>query len=343
MVNPLYEMARTTVAMIDRATRGTLVVTGADRRSFLQGLLTNDVQVLQPGRGCYAAWLTPQGRMITDMRVVEVSGRMLLDVRAADAAALAQRLEPLVFAEDVQVQDASSTFDQIRVIGPAAARTVGRVLTRLSGGRETASESQLAAWFEYENAVIPLQDGELTVVRDDGFGVAGYDFYVGRTASATVRAALQEARVTRLDEATAEVLRIESGRPLFGVDMDSDTIPLEAGIEDRAISFSKGCYVGQEVIVRVISRGHGRVARRLVGLLLDGTQVPAAGDPIVAGGREIGHVTSAVLSAALGRPIALGYVHRDFAEPGASMTVGNQAATVTQVPFVRPAPTAGAQ
>lgn len=343
MVNLLYAIARTRVAMIDRSTRGTLLVTGADRRSFLQGLLTNDLQALEPGRGRYAAWLTPQGRMITDMRVIELGGRMLLDVRASDAPALAQRFEQLVFAEDVQVQDASGTFDQIRVIGPAAAKTLAGVLTFLSGGKTPMAEPELAAWVEYENAVVPLPDAELIVVKDDGLGVAGYDLYVARTASAIVHGALEEAGVTPLDEATAEVLRIEHGRPLFGVDMDTDTIPLEAGIEDRAISFSKGCYVGQEVIVRVVSRGHGRVARRLVGLSLDGTHVPAAGEPIAAGDREIGRVTSAVRSSALGHPIALGYVHRDFAEPGTSVTVGSEPATVTPLPFVGPVPPSDAR
>ena len=116
--------------------------------------------------------------------------------------------------------------------------------------------------------------------------------------------------------------------------MDEETIPLEAGIESRAISFTKGCYVGQEVIIRVLHRGHGRVARKLVGLTLDGDGVPEAGAAIRGGDREIGNVTSAASSPALQRPIALAYVHRDFLEAGTPVTVGDQSATVTALPFV---------
>ena len=117
--------------------------------------------------------------------------------------------------------------------------------------------------------------------------------------------------------------------------MDEDTIPLEAGIESRAISFTKGCYVGQEVIIRVLHRGHGRVARKLVGLTLDGDAIPAAGATIRSGDREIGHVTSSAASPALKTAIALGYVHRDFLEPGTTVSIGDQGAVVTALPFVK--------
>jgi folate-binding protein YgfZ len=133
-----------------------------------------------------------------------------------------------------------------------------------------------------------------------------------------------------------EVVRVESGRPLFGRDMDEHTIPLEAGIEDRAISFTKGCYVGQEVIVRVLHRGGGRVARRLVGLTLD-REAPS-GAPLLADTREMGRLTSVVRSPAIGGPIALGYVGRDFTEPGTRVEIGDGgSAIVTTLPFVQPA------
>jgi folate-binding protein YgfZ len=137
-----------------------------------------------------------------------------------------------------------------------------------------------------------------------------------------------------MDETTAETLRIETGVPRFGRDMDEETIPLEAGIESRAISFTKGCYVGQEVIIRVLHRGHGRVARKLVGLTIDGSDVPQPGTRIASGDREIGEVTSSTMSPALQRPIALGYVHRDFVEPGTNVTIGTVGAHVAPLPFV---------
>ena len=138
-----------------------------------------------------------------------------------------------------------------------------------------------------------------------------------------------------VDAAAIETTRIEAGRPRFGVDMTEDTIPLEAGIEDRAISRTKGCYVGQEIIIRVLDRGHGRVARRLVGLKLAAPVLPSRGDAIRAGDREIGHVTSAAHSPMLETPIALGYVHRDFTEPGTAVIIGGQPATVVDTPFVQ--------
>ncbi len=134
--------------------------------------------------------------------------------------------------------------------------------------------------------------------------------------------AVTDAGAILVDADVAETCRIENGRPAFGKDMTEDTIPLEAGIEDRAISLTKGCYVGQEIIIRVLHRGQGRVARRLVGLTFDPTAAaPARGSAIRGGDREIGAVTSAVWSPALGRPIAMGYVHRDFVEPGTAVVV----------------------
>ena len=162
-----------------------------------------------------------------------------------------------------------------------------------------------------------------------------------RTAAA-LRSALHAAGAVEVDASTAEVVRVEAGVPRFGVDMDADTIPLEAGIEDRAISQTKGCYVGQEIIIRVLHRGQGRVARRLVGLTLEASaSVPAKGDRIRSGEREIGTVTSAVASPALGRPLALGYVHRDFTAPATAVSIASgdvvQPAVVTAFPLHRSA------
>jgi folate-binding protein YgfZ len=141
-----------------------------------------------------------------------------------------------------------------------------------------------------------------------------------------------------VSEATQEILRVEAGRPAFHVDMDEQTIPLEAGLESRAISMTKGCYIGQEVIVRVLHRGHGRIGRKLVGLVLDGSTPAAPGDRIEAGERE-GVVTSAVVSPRVGGPIALGYVHRETAVAGNAVTISHQGALlparVVDLPFRR--------
>jgi folate-binding protein YgfZ len=172
------------------------------------------------------------------------------------------------------------------------------------------------------------------VVRVTDTGESGYDLYVETANAAALRRALEQERVPFLDSDTADVLRVEAGVPKFGRDMDQETIPLEAGIESRAISFSKGCYVGQEVIIRVLHRGHGRVARKLVGLAIDGDAAPAAGTRATVDGRDIGQVTSSAMSPMLKKPIALAYLHRDFLAPGTAVVVDGQAAVVSPLPFV---------
>jgi folate-binding protein YgfZ len=179
---------------------------------------------------------------------------------------------------------------------------------------------------------------EAPAIEENGYGVPGMTLFTDAVSAADLLKALTSAGALETTLETLDVLRIEAGRPLFLVDMDEHTIPLEAGIEDRAISFTKGCYVGQEVIVRVLHRGHGRVARKLVGLLLSKDASPRPGDLIRSGEREIGRVTSATWSPALEQPIALGYVHRDFIEPGSQVDVHTTEvvahATVTGLPFI---------
>jgi folate-binding protein YgfZ len=149
----------------------------------------------------------------------------------------------------------------------------------------------------------------------------GFDVYAPNQDEARIFAALSAAGAVRITEETAEALRIEAGRPKFAVDMDTDTIPLEAGIEDRAISMTKGCYVGQEVIVRVLHRGHGRVARKLAWLEIEGRGIPSSGDLILAEEREVGRITSVAFSPRANALLALGYVQRDFVASGTAVTV----------------------
>lgn len=283
------------------------------------------MQTLAPGSGCYAAWLTPQGRMITDLHVFETGDRIVLDVPAELAAALVERLDQSVFTEDVQLTDLSRSLVSVWIHGPSAAATLERVLDGASG---------LASWSGYRHASMQFGDGAVMVARIDQLGVPGFCLYVDAEHAPDLRAALEAAGAAAADREAIEAARVEAGYPVFGVDMTAETIPLEAGIEDRAISFTKGCYVGQEVIVRVLHRGHGRVARRLVGLRLDGG-MPAGGGRILADGREVGAVTSAARSPRLG-PIAMGYVHRDFASPGTRVAVETPDGTVGAVVSDRP-------
>ena len=259
-----YQAATAAGAVARRLDRGVLAVSGAERASWLQGLLTNDVASLKDGDSCYAAYLTPQGRMISDMTVFARGDRMLLDVPAPLATWLRDKLDGLIFSEDVQITDESA---------------------------------HLWVW---------------TVISHDAFTQV-----IGETLPAEFGA------LPAIDIDTFEVIRIERGVPRFLADMNEDTIPLEAGIEDRAISFTKGCYVGQEIIVRVTHRGGGRVAKKLVRWVGDESAqvVPLPDSKINSFDKEIGRVTSAAFSPNQGRVVGLGYVHRDYTESGTEVTV----------------------
>jgi folate-binding protein YgfZ len=326
---PAYDAARHRAAFLDRSHRGRIVVSGTERASYLQGLLSNDVVALGAGQGCYSAYLTAQGRMIADLHVYELGDVMLLMMSGGVKDVVMAKLDQFIFSEDVQLGDVSDTFAQLAIVGPDAATTVASLVSGVSA-------DALRGMAEHGNARGEWAGGAAIVTRITDTGEPGFDLYVERAQAAALKAALLAAGVIELDEPTAETVRIEAGVPLFGRDMDEETIPLEAGIESRAISFTKGCYVGQEVIIRVLHRGHGRVARKLVGLTVDGDQVPDAGAVIRSGDREIGRVTSSALSPTLKRPIALAYLHRDFLEPGTKVTLGEQSATVTALPFVAP-------
>jgi folate-binding protein YgfZ len=313
--------------------RRAIAVAGNDRASFLQGLLTNDIQTLTAGTGCYAAWLTPQGRMITDLHVFESGDMILLDVPAELAQDTLQRLEQFIFSEDVRVEDLAEALTSIWVHGPQASSIVERVLTPLDAARTL----MVGDWAEYQNARAAFAGTPVVVARVSQLGVPGFCIYVDPSSAAAVEDALKSAGAIPVEPATIEAARIEAGYPLWGADMTDDTIPLEAGIEDRAISLSKGCYVGQEVIIRVLHRGHGRVARRLVALRPDAGV--AAGDRIRGGDREVGIVTSASRSPRFG-PIALGYVHRDFIAAGTRVDVERPDGRVAAVVSERPIPSA---
>ena len=305
--------------------RGHIAVAGKDRASYLQGLLTNDIQALKPGSGCYSAWLNPQGRMLTDLHVLESGDMILLDVPAVLVESTLQRLDQFLFSEDVQLADLSASIRSIWVHGPRAADLLQPLVT---------GAIALASWSDYQNGRGSFEDAPVSIARIDQLGVPGYRVLVAPEHERGLRAALLAAGVVEAPAEVIEGARLEAGYPLFGLDMDTETIPLEAGIEGRAISLTKGCYVGQEVIIRVLHRGHGRVAKRLVTLRIDGAP-PVNGAKVVAGEREIGRITSAARSSRFGT-LAFAYVHRDFVEPGTAVSVEGASGTLSAVVAVRP-------
>ena len=330
-----YVAAREGAALFDRSPRGKIAVAGADRRAYLHAMLTNDVSSLQGGGGCYAAYLTPQGRMIADMVVLDLGDMLLLDLDRSVAADVLSKLDQFVFTEDVKLGDLTEAFAKLVVAGPAAAAIVATVVEGADGGALRADD--LSGWPPFRNLRARFRGQVAVVAASDDLGVPAFDLYIERPCLDQLSSALAAAGATKAGPEDWEVLRVEAGRPAFGADMDGTTIPLEAGIDSRAISFTKGCYPGQEVVIRVVHRGHGRIARRIAGLVIDGAEVPGTGDALRSGDREAGKVTSAAWSPLMGAPIALAMVQRDFFEPGTALSIvrGDHALTarVVDLPF----------
>jgi folate-binding protein YgfZ len=324
-----YQEARERAAFDERIDRGRVLLSGPGGKAFLHALVTNDIAALAPGSGCYAALLNPQGRMITDMDVLCGAADAILLVVPSDAAApLAARLDRLIFAEEVVPADVSASTAHFSVTGPASGEVVDAAVAALGYGPVAARLD-----VEYHNVHLSGINEDGLVWRTHELGLDGIDIAVGRDHAPAVRAQLASLAAPLSREAR-ETLRVEAGRPEFHVDMTAETIPLEANLLDRAISTTKGCYVGQEVIIRVLHRGGGRVAKRLVQLQFDGgeARVPSAGTALSADGREMGRVTSAVWSPRTGAAIGLGYVHRDFVREGLELAMPDgRRAVITSV------------
>ena len=321
-----YQAARERAATFSRGARGCLVVKGRDRASYLQGLLTNDVVGLKAGEGCYAAYLTPQGRMITDLSVYELGDVMLLSLGLEQKDEVLAKLDQFIFSEDVQLGDLTSTFTARVLVGPDSARCLSAAIPV---GRDV-----LESLAEYASLRTTFEGSPAIVLRSSDAGEPGFEVLVEAPADDRFRERLMQLGAIAIAPEAAEVLRVEAGIPRFNRDMTADTIPLEAGIESRAISLNKGCYVGQEVIIRVLHRGHGRVARKLVGMVLEGVSAVVPGTPVQVDGQVVGEATSSIISPALGKPVAMGYVKREFLAPGTQVVVDGRMATVTALPFV---------
>jgi folate-binding protein YgfZ len=320
-----YRRAHEALALVDRSDRGWIVLAGNDRRSYLQGLFTNDIDALTTGSGCYTAYLTPQGRMIADLWVYELGDVLLLSLDRTVKDTVLAKLDQFIFTEDVQLGDVSGTYRAIAVIGPEAVAALATILGMAESVLEALPDGgNIRGVFEGEPAI---------VLRTSDLGVSGFDVLVAAASGDALRQRLLDAGAATLDEPAARSLRVEAGIPKFHEDMDETTIPLEAGSEPRAISMTKGCYVGQEVIIRVLHRGRGRVAKKLVGLVLPESAAAERGDAVTADDKTVGALTSVAWSPRLGRPVALGYVQRDFVAPGTTVIVNGQSARVAALPF----------
>ncbi len=322
---------RGTAGVLDLSFRGRLCVTGADRQTFLHGQVTNDVKGLTPGTGCYAALITAKGKMQSDLNLWCLGDEVLLDFEPGLSEAIAQRLDKYVIAADVQIVDAAAAYGLLSVQGPQS-ETVVRALGL---AWEVSLEPN-----RFSTVTDPTL-GQLYLMRQPRAGTAGFDVFVptaalGAVADKLVAAAkLLGGRTCGWD--ALELARIEAGIPRYGADMDEGNLPPEAGLEARAISYAKGCYIGQEVLARI--RTYGQVAKTLRGLrLADGLKrLPGKGDKLFQEGKDVGYITSSLFSPTFKGNLALGYVRREANQIGNELTLrtveGESHARIVELPF----------
>ena len=294
------------VALVDRSERGKLALTGAQAKELLTGQVTNDIEALTPGTGCYAALLTNKGKMLADLRVLDVAPptpELWIDTERVALQALFDNLRRGAVGWQAELHKRTLQQALLSLVGPQATRAVGGEV-----GPELA------------NRAAQLGGADVLLVATD----LGVDVVCAAEDAERVRGALD---VPVVPEAAAEVLRVESGRPRYGLDLDDATIPQEAGLNERAVSFTKGCYVGQETVARLHYRG--KPNRNLRGLRLSAPV--ATGTPLFLGEREVGRVGSSVVSPRLG-PIGLALVRREAAV-GDELVAGSAVAVVAELPF----------
>jgi len=317
--------ARRSALLIDMSSRGLLGVTGGDRVRWLDGMISGDVAALEAGpegAGCYAALLTNRGAIVADLHVGRLGERFLLESLRQEIPRIAETLGRFIIADDVELADLSGDFVRLGLEGPDA--TAILVASLEAGAAPPAPE----AWLEGRIAGV-----EVLVAGFGWTGEVAYQLCCAPSDRAAVEAALEgvsSGGLVRADAEALEVLRVEAGLPWLGRELDEEVLPPEARLE-HAISNTKGCYVGQEIVARL--RARGQVNHLLVGLAIEEGDLPEVGAPLSAGGRETGELTSVVRSPSLGA-IALGYVRREHAEPGEEITLEGGRARVCALPFV---------
>ena len=305
-----YRAATEACGLLDRSDRGKLALTGADAKSFLQGQVSNDVEALAPGAGCYAAFLTPKGKMLGDVRILDAGSEILLDTERVALQELFNMVRRFSVGYAVELHKRTLERGMLSLLGPEAVRVAG------VGELATAEDS---------HATVVIDGIAARAVRTD----LGLDLLCDAADTEALAAALTARGAEPVSEAVADCVRVEHGRPRYGVDLDDSVIPQEADLNDRAVSFTKGCYVGQETVARLFYRG--KPNRQLRGLRLS---APVdSGAEITFGDRVVGRLTSVAESPSLG-PIALALVRRE-APPGSDVLVGADQvdAVVVELPF----------
>jgi folate-binding protein YgfZ len=324
---------RETAGVIDLSFRSRICLTGTDRIRFLHGQVTNDVKKLRSGEGCYSAITTAKGKMESDLNIFALADELLLDFEPGLTEKISARLGKFIVADEVQVVDAAPHYGLLSVQGPKAIEAV-RALNLFP---ETPTR-QLGS-IKISDATL----GEIYLVNNPRIGTTGFDLFVPNNSLGAVAdkliAAAKQIGGCAVGWTAFETARTEAGIPRFGADMDETNIPLECGIERRAIVYNKGCYIGQEVINRIHNVGHVTRELRALRLVTDLESLPKKGDKLFHAGKEVGYVTSAVKSPALNANIALGYVRREANQIGNELTLrtvaGESPVKIVELPFVK--------
>jgi len=322
-----------TAGVIDLSFRSRICLAGADRVRFLHGQVTNDVKKLRAGEGCYSAITTAKGKMESDLNIFSLTDELLLDFEPNLTEKISARLEKFIVADDVQIVDVAPHYGLLSVQGLKAQEAV-RALNLFP-----EIPTQQLGSIKISDATL----GEIYLANNPRLGTSGFDLFVPNNSLGAVVdkliAAAKQIGGRAVGWTAFEVARIEAGIPRFGADMDETNIPLECGIESRAIVYNKGCYIGQEVINRIHSVGHVTRELRALRLASNLELLPKKGDKLFHAGKEAGYVSSAVKSPALNANIALGYVRREANQIGHELTLrtaaGESRAKIVELPFAK--------
>ena len=323
-----YAAARRSAAVVDRSALSKIELRGRDRAKFLHNLCTNDIKALAAGQGCEAFFTTVQGKILAHVRVLAGSDSHWIDSIPGASATLIAHLDRYLITEKVELADRTNEFAQILLVGKRASE----VLVAAIGA--SAPELQHLGHLEVSVGGMAAQ-----LIRDESLGTNAFEFRVAARLAADLWRRLWQAGqplgLRPIGEHAYEMVRVEAGLPVYGLDIDESNFPQEVGRDKLAISFTKGCYLGQETVARIDALGH--VNRHLVGLLIpDDREPPDRAAAISSGGKTVGNVRSAAFSPAMNCAIALGYVRRGLESPGTELLIESQGKELRAVVHVLP-------
>ncbi len=320
-----YRFAREAVALLDTNYHAFIYFEGPDRARYLNAMLTNNIKDLAAGHGNVSLLLNAQGHILAEVEVYGLADRLLALTHASERQRTVETFDKFIIMDDVTLDDATERLGSVALEGPQAS-----ALLHAMGGPD------LKVMTEHDHAEARISSISCRVIRKSLFGEMGAELIAERGQLAALWQTLLGAARAHgggpIGYAVLNALRLEAGIPWFGYDFDEKYIPHEAALETSHISYTKGCYTGQEIVERVHSRGH--VNRRRVGLRLAGSGVPERGAVLTADGKEVGGVTSAAHSPALGAVIGMGYVRREHNSPGSRLRWSGGEVQVIELPAI---------